>query len=68
MYFFGTLEDIHLTLPCPINNVLRAGWLYYNLLIYQIIGFFIMMTITVAFSSLCWVILQHVCGQFGVMM
>ncbi|XP_047361017.1 uncharacterized protein LOC124953536 [Vespa velutina] len=67
MYFFGTLNDTHLTLPCPINNVLYAGWLYYNLLIYQIIGFFIMMTIIVAFSSLCWVILQHACGQFGVM-
>nr|KAF7411004.1 hypothetical protein H0235_013611 [Vespula pensylvanica] len=66
MYNFGTSDDIHLTLPFSINSVLYAGWLYYNLFIYQIMIIIIILTIIVTFASLYWVSIQHACGQFSI--
>ncbi|XP_047361025.1 uncharacterized protein LOC124953543 [Vespa velutina] len=68
LYIFGTSDDINLTLPFPVNNVLNAGLIYYSLLIYQIIALFIIGIIGSACYSLYWVLIQHVCGQFSVIM
>nr|KAF7411041.1 hypothetical protein H0235_013648 [Vespula pensylvanica] len=38
-HIFGTLDDNELTLPIPVNNILKPGMLYYSLLIYQMIIF-----------------------------
>ncbi|KAL2714434.1 LOW QUALITY PROTEIN: hypothetical protein V1478_015619 [Vespula squamosa] len=68
LYIFGTSDDINLTLPFPVNNVLNAGLVYYSLLIYQVTALFIVGIIGSACYSLYWVLIQHVCGQFSIIM
>ncbi|KAF7388644.1 hypothetical protein HZH68_012586 [Vespula germanica] len=45
LHTFGLIDNVQLTLPFPVNNVLKAGLLYYFLLIYEIIGIFVVLLI-----------------------
>ncbi|KAL2714464.1 LOW QUALITY PROTEIN: hypothetical protein V1478_015649 [Vespula squamosa] len=65
LHIFGLLDDIHLTLPLPVNNVVNAGSLYYSLLIYQIIAIFIILTLACVSYSSYWIFVQHACIQFS---
>ncbi|XP_046829493.1 uncharacterized protein LOC124428947 [Vespa crabro] len=64
-YIFGISNDV--TLPFSVNNVLYTGYLYYILLIYQIFASFSIVTIGSVCYSSYWVLIQHVCSQFSVM-
>ncbi|KAI4487803.1 hypothetical protein M0802_011818 [Mischocyttarus mexicanus] len=66
LYISGSWDDIHLTLPFPVNNVLNAGLAYYSLLIYQTLALFIVGVIGSICYSMYWVMIQHVCSQFSV--
>ncbi|KAI4484001.1 hypothetical protein M0804_007457 [Polistes exclamans] len=67
LYYVGVLENGHLTLPLPINNVLDPGILYYSLLIYQTIAIYIFIILgSVCFPSYL-AIVQHACCQLNVL-
>ncbi|KAI4484005.1 hypothetical protein M0804_007461 [Polistes exclamans] len=66
LHMSGSWDDIHLTLPFPVNNVLNTGLTYYTLLIYQTLVLFIVGVIGSICYSMYWVMIQHVCSQFSV--
>lgn len=68
LYIFGALDDNQLTLPFTLNDDLIVGALYYNLLIYQIIGALILLTIGSSCYSMYLVFIQHACCQFSMIM
>ncbi|KAF7386945.1 hypothetical protein HZH66_011397 [Vespula vulgaris] len=51
LYIFGVLDDAKLTLPFTDYDGLIVGPLYYNLLIYQLIGALILLTIGTSIYS-----------------
>ncbi|XP_047361019.1 uncharacterized protein LOC124953538 [Vespa velutina] len=66
-YIIGSIDDVQLTLPLPVNNIFNAGLLYYILLIYQIIAIFILLTITCICYSSYLLAIQHACIKFSVL-
>ncbi|KAI4487804.1 hypothetical protein M0802_011819 [Mischocyttarus mexicanus] len=67
LYLFGKLDSNELTLPLAINNNSNAGVLFYCMLIYQTIGFYIVLIIGVVFFTTYLVIVQHACCQFSIL-
>ncbi|KAF7388757.1 hypothetical protein HZH68_012699 [Vespula germanica] len=65
LYIFGALDDTKLTLPFTNYDGLIVGPLYYNLLIYQLIGALILLTIGTSIYSSYLVCIQHACCQFS---
>ncbi|KAL2738168.1 LOW QUALITY PROTEIN: hypothetical protein V1477_011527 [Vespula maculifrons] len=52
LYIFGTKDDILLTLPFPVHNILQPGLLYYSILCF----------------SFYWILMHHAYGQFIIIM
>ncbi|XP_047361020.1 uncharacterized protein LOC124953539 [Vespa velutina] len=65
-YQFGTLENVNLTLPIPINNVLNLGPIYYSLLIYQTTEIYISISVAIICFSTYLVFINHACCQLSV--
>lgn len=65
-YHIGTTENVNFTLPIPVNNVFNPGAIYYTLLIYQILGIYISITVGSVCFSLYLVIVQHACCQLRI--
>lgn len=66
IYLFGTSNDVHLKLPFPINDVSKPGPLYYSLLIYQTIGFNLIIILASVSVSSYLTLVQHACCQFSI--
>ncbi|KAF7386938.1 hypothetical protein HZH66_011390 [Vespula vulgaris] len=67
LHIFGLTDNVQLTLPFPVNNVLKAGLLYYFLLIYEIIGIFVVLLVACSCYSSYLIVVQHACIQFNVL-
>ncbi|KAF7388643.1 hypothetical protein HZH68_012585 [Vespula germanica] len=67
LHIFGLIDNVQLTLPFPVNNVLKAGLLYYFLLIYEIIGIFVVLLVACSCYSSYLIIVQHACIQFSIL-
>ncbi|XP_047360822.1 uncharacterized protein LOC124953455 [Vespa velutina] len=65
-YQLGTLENVNLTLPIPINNVLNLGPVYYSLLIYQATEIYISISVAIICFSTYLVFINHACCQLSV--
>ncbi|XP_043678383.1 uncharacterized protein LOC122633952 [Vespula pensylvanica] len=65
LHIFGLLDDIHLTLPLPVNNIVNPGPSYYSLLIYQIIAIFIILILACICYSSYLIFVQHACVQLS---
>ncbi|XP_035737962.1 uncharacterized protein LOC118448607 [Vespa mandarinia] len=65
LYIFGALDDNQLLLPFTENDGLFVGALYYNLLIYQLIGAIILLMIGSSCYSIYLVCVQHACCQLS---
>ncbi|XP_035737958.1 uncharacterized protein LOC118448602 [Vespa mandarinia] len=65
-YQFGTLGNVNLSLPIPIDNVLNLGPIYYSLLIYQTTEIYISISIAIICFSTYLVLINHACCQLSV--
>ncbi|XP_047360798.1 uncharacterized protein LOC124953449 isoform X3 [Vespa velutina] len=65
-YQFGTLANVNLSLPIPINYVLNLGPIYYSLLIYQATGIYMSISIAIICFSTYLVFINHACCQLSV--
>ncbi|XP_047360805.1 uncharacterized protein LOC124953450 isoform X1 [Vespa velutina] len=65
-YHIDSSDNVILTFPIPINNVLKPGPIYYSLLIYQIIGIFGLMIIGCICFSYYLLLILHACCQLRV--
>ncbi|XP_043486400.1 uncharacterized protein LOC122513930 [Polistes fuscatus] len=67
LYFSGILDENQLQLIVPVNNISKAGVIYFCLLIYQIIGVIIVVTVgAISFSGYLIAVL-FACYQFRVL-
>ncbi|KAL2714463.1 LOW QUALITY PROTEIN: uncharacterized protein V1478_015648 [Vespula squamosa] len=66
-YHIGSLENVNLTLPIPVNNVSYPGTIFYTLFIYQTVGMCMLITLGTACYSSYLVLVQHACCQLSVL-